>query len=174
MAFTDKSPEPTPTKGPEPTPGKAMEVGQHMIDKGAMVIQSLEPIKQISHHACSFNCNDAPSTIPMNQMLVFLEHKLWHSHVYEVKSGLWVNPRVPELIGKLKLENLAKLTANSGVRDRLTEGTCFLLVICTNDVSTLSPQAVSPGLVRAELVRERDAKYSISSESLKSSKGGDS
>ncbi|XP_022642730.1 oil body-associated protein 2B-like [Vigna radiata var. radiata] len=54
MASTDKSPEPSSAKGPEPTPGKAMGVGQHMIDKGAMMIQSLEPIKQISHHACSF------------------------------------------------------------------------------------------------------------------------
>ena len=34
----------------------------------------------------------------------------------------------------------------------------------------MSPQAVSPGLVRPELLHERDSKYNISSESLKSSR----
>jgi len=34
----------------------------------------------------------------------------------------------------------------------------------------MSPQAASPGVVRAELVQERDAKYGICSESLKSSR----
>jgi len=34
----------------------------------------------------------------------------------------------------------------------------------------MSPQAVGPGVVRPELVVERDAKYIISSESLKSSR----
>ncbi|WVZ03443.1 hypothetical protein V8G54_024249 [Vigna mungo] len=37
-------------KSPKPTPGKAMGVGQHMIDKGAIMIQSVEPKKQ----TCSF------------------------------------------------------------------------------------------------------------------------
>ena len=32
----------------------------------------------------------------------------------------------------------------------------------------MSPQAVSPGLVRLDLLHERDAKYNISSETLKS------
>ena len=34
----------------------------------------------------------------------------------------------------------------------------------------MSPQAVSPGLVRADLVLERDAKYNISSDGVKSSR----
>lgn len=36
------------------------------------------------------------------------EQKLWHSHAYEIKSGLWVNPRVPEFVGKHDLDNFAK------------------------------------------------------------------
>jgi len=54
MASTDKSPDPTPAKGPDPTPGKPMSVGQHVIDKSAMMVQSLDPIKQMSQHVCSF------------------------------------------------------------------------------------------------------------------------
>lgn len=34
----------------------------------------------------------------------------------------------------------------------------------------MSPQAVSPGLVRPDILHERDTKYKISSESLKSSR----
>ncbi|KAL5157436.1 Receptor-like protein EIX1 [Glycine soja] len=60
-------------------------------------------------------------------------------------------------------KTLPKLTANSGVRGRLTEASCAPALM-------MSPQAVSPGLVRADLVLERDAKYNISSDGLKSSR----
>ncbi|KHN06925.1 Probably inactive leucine-rich repeat receptor-like protein kinase IMK2 [Glycine soja] len=73
------------------------------------------------------------------------EQKLWHSHAYETSK------------------TLPKLTANSGVRGRLTEASCAPALM-------MSPQAVSPGLVRADLVLERDAKYNISSDGLKSSR----
>ncbi|XP_061342765.1 oil body-associated protein 2A-like [Gastrolobium bilobum] len=95
------------------------------------------------------------------------EQKLWHSHAYEIKSGLWVNPRVPEMIGMPELENLAKTygkfwcTWQVDRGDRLPMGAPALM---------MSPQAVSPGLVRPELLHERDAKYNISSESLASSR----
>lgn len=36
------------------------------------------------------------------------EQKLWHSHAYEIKAGLWINPRIPEMIGRPELESLAK------------------------------------------------------------------
>ncbi|RYQ89576.1 hypothetical protein Ahy_B09g096147 [Arachis hypogaea] len=36
------------------------------------------------------------------------EKKLWHSHAYEVKLGLLISPRVPEMIAMPELENLAK------------------------------------------------------------------
>lgn len=35
-------------------PGKAMTAEQHMLDKGAQMLQSLKPIKQMSQHACTF------------------------------------------------------------------------------------------------------------------------
>ncbi|CAN0910950.1 Oil body-associated protein 2B [Linum grandiflorum] len=41
--------------GGEPIPpGKPMSMEQHMLDKGAMMLQSLKPMKQISQHGCSF------------------------------------------------------------------------------------------------------------------------
>ncbi|XP_022631936.1 oil body-associated protein 2C-like [Vigna radiata var. radiata] len=82
------------------------------------------------------------------------ERKLWHSHAYEVKSGLWVNPRVPELIGKPELENLAKTygkfccTWQADRGDRLPMGALALMI---------SPQVESPSLVN-------DAKYNFFSE----------
>nr|XP_018629887.1 oil body-associated protein 2C-like isoform X2 [Nicotiana tomentosiformis] len=36
------------------------------------------------------------------------KQKLWHSHAHEIKSGLWVNPRVPEMVVRPELENLTK------------------------------------------------------------------
>ncbi|KAJ4980236.1 hypothetical protein NE237_031073 [Protea cynaroides] len=36
------------------------------------------------------------------------EQKPWHSHAYEIKSGIWLNPRVSEMLQKTELRNLAK------------------------------------------------------------------
>ncbi|KAF7840372.1 oil body-associated protein 2C-like [Senna tora] len=95
------------------------------------------------------------------------EQKLWHSHAYEIKSGIWVNPRVPELVGRPELQNLTKTygkfwcTWQADRGDRLPLGAPALM---------MSPQAVSPGVLKPELLQQRDTKYSISPESLKSSR----
>ena len=56
MASSDGSPGPTPVSGGnEPTPpGQPMSMEQHMLDKGAQMLQSLKPVKQISQHFCTF------------------------------------------------------------------------------------------------------------------------
>ena len=36
------------------------------------------------------------------------EQKLWHSHAYEVKSGSWAYPRLPEVVAAPELKNIAK------------------------------------------------------------------
>ncbi|OIW00783.1 hypothetical protein TanjilG_19588 [Lupinus angustifolius] len=207
MASSDKSPDPTPAKGNDPTPpGEPMTMGQHFIDKSAMMVQSLKPIKQISQHVCSFAIysHDMSRQIEThhycsrlnqeflqcavydsdqnNARLVGVEYivsddifetlppeeqKLWHSHAYEIKSGLLVTPRVPEMIAMPELENIAKTygkfwcTWQVDRGDKLPLGAPSLM---------MSPQAVSPGLVRPDLVHERDTKYNISSESMKSSR----
>lgn len=92
------------------------------------------------------------------------EQKLWHSHAYEVKSGLLVNPRVPEAIAKPELRDLAKsygkfwCTWQVDRGDRLPMGAPALM---------MSPQAVSLGMVRPELVQKRDDKYNLSSDAIK-------
>ncbi|XP_058202065.1 oil body-associated protein 2B-like [Rhododendron vialii] len=93
------------------------------------------------------------------------EQKLWHSHAYEIKSGLWVNPRVPEMVIKPELENLAKTygkfwcTWQTDRGDRLPMGPPALM---------FSPQ---PGVVRPDhLVQRRDQKYNVDSSSLKASR----
>lgn len=53
MAYT----QPTNGAGVEKNgipPGKPMSIGTHMLDKGAKMLQSLKPIKQMSQHACTF------------------------------------------------------------------------------------------------------------------------
>ncbi|XP_052202864.1 oil body-associated protein 2B-like [Diospyros lotus] len=93
------------------------------------------------------------------------EQKFWHSHAYEIKSGLWIHPWVPEMILKHELLNLAKTygkfwcTCNIG--DRLPLGPPALMV---------SPQAVNVGLVRQELVAKRSIKYNDLTDDLKASR----
>ncbi|XP_058749245.1 oil body-associated protein 2A-like [Vicia villosa] len=208
MASTDKSPEPTPAKGSDPTPpGEAMTMGQHVVDKSAMMVQSFKPINQMSCHVCTFaiyshdmsrqiethhyctrltnkflQCAVYDSDDSSKGRLIGVEYiisddifdtlpleekKLWHSHAYEIKSALWVNPRVPEMAAMSELENLAKTygkfwcTWQVDRGDRLPLGAPALM---------MSPQAVSPGLVRPDLVHERDDKYNISTESIKKSR----
>ncbi|KAI3466776.1 hypothetical protein Pfo_023439 [Paulownia fortunei] len=90
------------------------------------------------------------------------EQKLWHSHAYEIKSGLWVNPRVPEMVVKPELENLAKTygkfwcTWQTDRGDKLPMGPPALM---------MSPQPLKP-----DLILRRDDKYNISSEALKNSR----
>ncbi|XP_022140109.1 oil body-associated protein 2A-like isoform X2 [Momordica charantia] len=87
------------------------------------------------------------------------EQRLWHSHAHEVKSGLWVNPRIPDSIARPELDDMAKTygkfwcTWQLDRGDKLPVGAPALM---------MSPQAESPGKVKAELVGRRDERYKIS------------
>ncbi|CAI0475624.1 unnamed protein product [Linum tenue] len=187
-------------------PGKPMTMEQHIVDKGAMMLQRLKPMKQISQHGCSFAIYSHDMTrqiethhycTRINQdflqcavydsdgshgRLIGVEYivsdktfealppdeqKLWHSHAYEIKSGLWVNPRVPEVVVKPELENLAKsygkfwCTWQLDRGDRLPIGAPALMV---------SPQGVNMGVPSPELVRTRDLKYNILTEAIRDSR----
>ncbi|KAL3820214.1 hypothetical protein ACJIZ3_006119 [Penstemon smallii] len=54
MASSDEMPKPMPGGDGSMPPGKPMTMGQHIIDKGAQLIQSLKPIKKMSQHVCTF------------------------------------------------------------------------------------------------------------------------
>uniref|UniRef100_A0A1S3Y5S3 Oil body-associated protein 2B-like n=1 Tax=Nicotiana tabacum TaxID=4097 RepID=A0A1S3Y5S3_TOBAC len=91
------------------------------------------------------------------------EQKLWHTHEYEIISGLWVNPGVPEMVQKPELENLARTygkfwcTWQVDRGDRVPLGAPALM---------MSPQGVNLGMVAPELVKKRDERYGISSQEL--------
>ncbi|KAK9068827.1 hypothetical protein SSX86_012943 [Deinandra increscens subsp. villosa] len=91
------------------------------------------------------------------------EQKLWHSHAYEIKSGLWIHPRMPEMIVTPELKNLAKTygkfwcTWQTDRGDKLPLGPPSLM---------MSPQAEGEGVVNHELVTKRDEKYKMSKEDL--------
>ncbi|KAJ0080778.1 hypothetical protein Patl1_10335 [Pistacia atlantica] len=173
MASSDKSPEPTPPYGEQQPPGAPMTMHQHLLDKGAQMMQSLKPIKQMNQHCAVYDTDDSSGRLIGVEYIVSdkifealppEEQKLWHSHAYEIKSGLWVNPRVPEMIVKPDLENLTKTYGKFWCTwqvDRASIGSTG-----TDDV----PQGVNLGMVDPELVQKRDNKYNISTEAMKSSR----
>ncbi|KAJ7570268.1 hypothetical protein O6H91_01G112500 [Diphasiastrum complanatum] len=85
------------------------------------------------------------------------EKKLWHSHFHEIRTGLWVNPGVPEIVQKQELKKLAPTygkfwcTWQFDRGDRLPLGPPALM---------MSPQPECE--VHPDLVKKRDEKYNIS------------
>ncbi|GFQ03189.1 hypothetical protein PHJA_002462700 [Phtheirospermum japonicum] len=202
MASSDKPPGPMPPGDGSVPPGKPMTVGQHILDKGAQMLQSLKPIKNMSQHVCTFAVysHDMTRQIETHHYVTrvnqdFLqcavydsddntgrligveyivsdrifdtlppeEQMLWHSHGYEITSGLWVNPQVPEMIQRPELQDLARTygkfwcTWQVDRGDRVPLGAPALMV---------SPQGVNLGMVKPELIQKRDEKYEISSDEL--------
>ncbi|RWR89176.1 oil body-associated protein 2B [Cinnamomum micranthum f. kanehirae] len=205
MASSDKCPGVMPVND-SPTPGKPMTIGSQMLDKGAQMMQSMRPLKQMQQHVCTFALysHDMHRQIETHHYVTRLnqdflqcavydsedsnarligveyivsdrvfdalppeEQKLWHSHAYEIKAGFWMYPRVPEMLQKPELRNLAKTygkfwcTWQVDRGDRLPLGAPALM---------MSPQGVNRGMVRPELVKKRDDRYKISSEELKASR----
>ncbi|GJZ35809.1 oil body-associated protein 2A-like protein [Tanacetum coccineum] len=193
--------------GPHDTPpGKSMSLGTHMLDKGAQMLQSLKPIKQMSQHVCTFalcsqdksrqiethhfvtrinqdflqcavyDSDDASGRLIGVEYIVSDkifdtlqpdEQKLWHSHAHEIQSGLLVHPRVPEMVAKPELENLATTygkfwcTWQTDRGDKLPIGPPSLM---------LSPQDEVQCRVNPELVKKRDDKYNISTDAIRGSR----
>lgn len=53
MASSDQTPRGVPTSESH-TPGTPMTAAQHVLDKGAQILQSLKPVKQMNQHVCTF------------------------------------------------------------------------------------------------------------------------
>ncbi|EOA15033.1 hypothetical protein CARUB_v10028388mg [Capsella rubella] len=210
MASSDERPGAYPARnGAENLPpGDPNTMKSVMLDKGAAMMQSLKPIKQMSLHLCSFACyGHEPSrqievnfyvhrlnqdflqcavydSNSSNTHLIGIEYivserlfetfsleeqKLWHSHDYEIQTGLLVTPRVPELVAKPELQNIAKTygkfwcTWQTDRGDKLPLGAPSLM---------MSPQDVNMGKIKPGLLKKRDDEYGISTESLKASRVG--
>lgn len=95
------------------------------------------------------------------------EKQLWHSHEFEIKEGLWVNPGVPEMVAKQELKGLANTygkfwcTWQFDRGDALPMGAPALM---------MSPQEQEPGRIPDASVAKRDEVYKINSPSLKGSR----
>ncbi|KEZ40783.1 Uncharacterized protein SAPIO_CDS8065 [Scedosporium apiospermum] len=99
------------------------------------------------------------------------ERKLWHSHVYEVKSGMLVMPQVRmpnaawESTENKEMEQLIKLYGKTyhlwqiDRGDKLPIGRPELMASYTAD-----------GQLEAELLRQRDSKFGIDREQKKKSR----
>ncbi|OVA01474.1 Protein of unknown function DUF1264 [Macleaya cordata] len=208
MASSDEFPGQVPTRTDGDTPGKPLTVGSQMIDKGAQMLQSLKPIKQMSQHICTFAMysHDMTRQIETHHYVTRLnqdflqcavydsdsstarligveyivsdrifeslppdEQKLWHSHAYEIKAGLWMNPRVPEMIQKSELQDLSKSYGKFWCTWQVDRGDVLPLGAPS---LMMSPQDVNLGMVKAEVLQRRDEKYGVSSEDLMESRVG--
>jgi hypothetical protein len=93
------------------------------------------------------------------------EKKLWHSHVFEVKSGQLIAPRIPEAAEKEVMEGLVGTYGKTWYtwqvdrNDKVPFGIPQLMMAFTAD-----------GQVHPRLLAECDAEYGISSEEMKKSR----
>lgn len=95
------------------------------------------------------------------------EQKLWHSHAYEIKTGLWTLLGMPELLQDPEHKSLTKTygkfwcTWQVDRGDRLPLGAPSLM---------MSPQAVDIACVNPKLVKERDLRYGVLAGDVKESR----
>lgn len=54
MSSSDEAAGAMPPGDGSVPPGKSMSIGQHVIDKGAQLMQSFKPIKHMTQHVCTF------------------------------------------------------------------------------------------------------------------------
>ena len=88
------------------------------------------------------------------------EQRLWHSHAYEVKAGLWTDVAVPEALQSSEMASLAKTYGKFWCTWQVDRGDALPLGA---PALMVSPHAAEPGRARGELVRGRDERYRIDS-----------
>ena len=75
-----------PTGSDPRLPGQPMTMGQHMIDKGAQILQSLKPVKQMSQHVCTFALysHDMTRQIETHHFITRVNQDFLQCTVYEI------------------------------------------------------------------------------------------
>ncbi|OUZ99448.1 Protein of unknown function DUF1264 [Macleaya cordata] len=70
---------------PPVVPGKPLTVGQHMLDKGAAMLQSLKPVKQMQQHVCTFALysHDMSRQIETHHYITRLNQEFLQCAVYD-------------------------------------------------------------------------------------------
>ncbi|THU45975.1 hypothetical protein C4D60_Mb09t00050 [Musa balbisiana] len=90
------------------------------VRRAASKLENLSRQIQAHHYAARINqdvlqCAVYDSDAPSAHLIG--EQKLWHSHAYEVKSGVFMCPRMPEVMQRQELKGLAKTYDGHGSRD---------------------------------------------------------
>ncbi|RLM92617.1 uncharacterized protein C2845_PM08G24260 [Panicum miliaceum] len=88
------------------------------------------------------------------------EQRLWHSHAYEVKAGLWTAVGVPEALQSSEMASLARTYGKFWCTWQVDRGDALPLGA---PALMVSPQAAEPGRARGDLVRGRDERYGVDS-----------
>lgn len=85
MASSDKTPDSMPPGDGSMPPGNPMTITHSVIDKGAEMMQSLNPIKQMSQHVCSFACysHDMTRQIETHHYVARLNNDFLQCAVYD-------------------------------------------------------------------------------------------
>uniref|UniRef100_A0A915EDK4 DUF1264-domain-containing protein n=1 Tax=Ditylenchus dipsaci TaxID=166011 RepID=A0A915EDK4_9BILA len=104
-------------------PGDATKMASHIMGTGTAMLQSFKPLnKYVSTHlnedvrqCVIYDSADAGARLIGVEYIIsaklFLqlpedEKKYWHSHAYEVKSGMLVAPGIPQIAEHIDMEKL--------------------------------------------------------------------
>lgn len=90
------------------------------------------------------------------------EKKYWHSHVYEVKSGLLVMPSVPDMVERKEMEKLANTYGKTWHFWQTDRGDSLPL-----GEPQLMYSPLSDSMVDAALLAERDARLGVHTDKVR-------
>ncbi|KAK3023496.1 hypothetical protein RJ639_045083 [Escallonia herrerae] len=191
MASSDSMRGPLPPGDGSVPPGKPMTVGQQVLDKGAQLMQSLKPVKQMKQHVCTFASysHDMTRQIETHHFVTRINHDFLQCAVYDsdesnarligveyIVSGRLFETLEPQE-QKLWHSHAYEFTYENPSRYCVFLSAGHFNVVCTGDKLPLgapalmmSPQGVNLGIVKPDLVERRDAKYKISTASLKATR----
>ncbi|KAG8365579.1 hypothetical protein BUALT_Bualt18G0120100 [Buddleja alternifolia] len=163
MASSDEIPGLMPPGDGSVPPGKPMTVAQHIIDKGAQMMQSLKPIKKMSQHVCTFAAysHDMARQIETHHYVSRLNQDFLQCAVYDSDDSTARLIGVEYIVSERIFETLPpeeqKLWHSHG--DRLPLGVPALM---------MSPQGAH--MVKPDLIQTRDEKYKIFCDELRKSR----
>ncbi|CAF0830878.1 unnamed protein product [Rotaria sp. Silwood1] len=166
----------------EQTPGSKMTIKGHILDMGArMAVRELNR-QLVAHHYCSHINQDVRQCVIYDSdradaRLIGVEYiiseklfnelpaeekKLWHSHVYEVKSGALIAPGVPDIAEKEVMKELINTYGKTFHTWQIDRGDPIPL-----GVPQLMMAFVKDGQINEDLIHQRDEYYKLSTEGKK-------
>lgn len=90
------------------------------------------------------------------------EKKYWHSHVYEVKSGLLMMPRIPDAMERPEMNKLVNTYGKTWHFWQVDRGDPL-----PYGEPKLMCSIIKDGMVNKDLIRQRDTKFGVDTEKLR-------